>query len=111
MKLWKWEKIEENMADFQNHRRFLLRCLKYDTIPVSVRLKSTNKKPRGYQIVERAERQLLNEHVRSINNTLELYTYQEEACVHQLREVLGKTIMDECQKLINNIIEASTPNI
>ena len=38
IKLQRWEKIEKKMADFQNHRRFSLRCLKYDVIPVRVRL-------------------------------------------------------------------------
>ena len=56
--------------------------------------------------MKKAERQLLNECIRSINNTLELYMYQKEACIHQLREVLDKTIMDECQLLNNDIIEA-----
>ena len=98
--LWKWEKIEKKMADFQIHRRFSLRCLKYDVTPVSVRLKSTIKTPRGCKIVKKAEC------IRSINNTPELYMYHKEAFIHQLREVLDKTTMDECQLLINNITEA-----
>ena len=36
---WQWEKIENKMADFSNHQRFTLRCLKEDIIPVSIRLK------------------------------------------------------------------------
>ena len=32
--------------------------------------------------------------------------YQKEACIHQLREVLDKTTMEECQGLINTVIEA-----
>ena len=35
-----WEKLECKMEDFKNHRRFLLRCLSADIIPVSIRLKS-----------------------------------------------------------------------
>ena len=38
--LQQWEKIEKKMADFHNHRRFSLRCLKTDVIPVSIRLKT-----------------------------------------------------------------------
>ena len=56
---------------------------------------------------EKAEQQLLNEHIRFINNTLELYMHQKEACIHQLREVLDKTTMEECQELVNTVIEAS----
>ena len=98
MKFWKWEKIEKKKANFQNHGRFSLRCLKYAVTPVNVRLKSTIKTTRGCQIVKKAERQLLNECTRSINNTLKLSMYQKEARIHQLRKVLDKTTMDECQK-------------
>ena len=67
------------MADFCNHRRFSLRCLKYDVIPVSVRLKTNIRTSRGLEIIRKAERQLLNECIRSINNSLELYMYEKEA--------------------------------
>ena len=57
------------MVDFENHRRFSLRCLSKDIIPVSVRLKSNIKTPKGKHIVREVERALLNERVRSINNS------------------------------------------
>ena len=43
----RWEKLELKMADFSNHRRFSLRCLSEGLIPVSVRLKSNIKTPKG----------------------------------------------------------------
>ena len=49
------------MADFSNHRRFTLRCLSKNLIPVSVRLKSNFKTPKSKQIIREAERALLNE--------------------------------------------------
>ena len=58
------------MADFSNHRRFTLRCLSKDLIPVSVRLKSNIKKTKVKPIIRKAERALLNEQERSINNSL-----------------------------------------
>ena len=56
--------------------------------------------------MKKAEKQLLNECIRSISNTLEFYMYEKEACIHQLRERLDKTTMEECQKLISRVIEA-----
>ena len=53
-----------NLSD---HRRFSLRCLSEGLIPVSVRLKSNIKTPKGRQIIKKAEIALLNERVRSIN--------------------------------------------
>ena len=58
-----WEKIENKMADFSNHRRFSLRCFSQDLIPVSIRLRSTIKTPKGHQIIRKAERALLNERI------------------------------------------------
>ena len=49
------------MADFSNHRRFTLRCLREDIIPVSIRLKRSIKTPKGHHIIRKAERALLNE--------------------------------------------------
>ena len=49
-------KLEYKMADFENHQRFSLRCLSKDIIPVSVRIKSNIKTPKGKHIVRKAER-------------------------------------------------------
>ena len=51
-------KIEMKMADFQNHRRFTLRCLSKDVIPVSVKLRSNIKTPKGNYIVRKVKRAL-----------------------------------------------------
>ena len=59
--LRQWEKLEMKMADFQNHRRFTLRCLSKGLIPVSIKLKTTVKTPKGIYIVRKAARMLMNE--------------------------------------------------
>ena len=58
------------MADFKNHRRFSLRCLSKDIIPVSIRLKSNIGTSRSLNILKKVER------IRSINNTLEMLECQ-----------------------------------
>ena len=35
----RWEKMEGKVSDFKNHRRFSLRCLDKDLVPVSLKLK------------------------------------------------------------------------
>ena len=70
---WRWEKYEYKMADIQNHRHFSLRCLSKDIIPTSVSLKSTIRTPKPKYISKRAERALLNERTRSINNTITMF--------------------------------------
>ena len=67
--LRQWETLEMKMVDFQNHR-FTLRCLSKDLIPVSIKLKTTVKTPKGIYILRKAERMLMNERIGLINNTI-----------------------------------------
>ena len=88
------------MVDFTNHRRFTFRCLSKGLVPVSICLKKNIKTPKGLQIIERAERSLLNERVRSINNTLNMLKSQRDTCIDQLRRVLSNEWMDKCKDFI-----------
>ena len=96
----KWEKIEYKMADFSNHRRFTLRCLSNNLIPVSVRLKSTLKTPKSKEIIRKAERALLNEWVRSINNSLAMFKELKDTCINNLTTILEDKRMKECESFI-----------
>ena len=96
-----WEKLELKMADFQNHRRFTLRCLSQDLIPVSIKLKTTVKTPKGIYIVRKAERMLMNERVRSINNTITMFRWQIDTCINSLGSLIGVEAMEECHGFIS----------
>ena len=88
------------MADFENHCRFSLRCLSKDIIPVSVRLKSNIKTPKGRYIVKKAERALLNERVRSINNSLTMFKIQQDTCINTLEKALDRETLSNCHEFI-----------
>ena len=47
-------------GDFQNHRRFSLKSLKFEVIPVSIRLKTNARTAKGLAIIRKTERKLLN---------------------------------------------------
>ena len=96
----RWEKLEYKMEAFQNHRIFMIRCLKEDLIPVSVKLRSNIKTPRANIFTKKAERALLNERVRNINNTITMATCERDTCMNTLSEVFPKEIMEECARLI-----------
>ena len=85
---------------FSNHQRFSLRCLSLDLIPVSIRLRSTIKIPKGKQIIKKVERALLNEIIRSINNTLSMLKQRRDTCIFQLEEKLDRESMEECRQFI-----------
>ena len=96
-----WEKLEYKMANFQNHRRFSLRCLKQEVIPVSIRMKTNVKTPRGLYIVKRAEKALLNERIRSVNNMINMLKTQINTCMEQLETRLEERVMEDCKVFIN----------
>ena len=66
----KWEKLNMKMCDYENHRRFSLRCLGNDIIPVSIRLKNHVRTQRSDNIIHKTERSLQNERIREVNMTL-----------------------------------------
>ena len=89
------------MADFKNHRRFILRCLSKGITPVRIKLKSTVKTPKGIYIVRKAERMLMNERIRSINNTITMFKWQIDTCINSLRSSTGVEAMEECHRFIS----------
>ena len=95
-----WENYEKKIVDFANHRRFTLRCLAEDLVPVSICLKKNIKIPKGLQIIRKAEKALLNERVRSINNTLNMLKSQRDTCIDQLKRVFNEEWMDRCKEFI-----------
>ena len=83
----------------------MLRCLDSNIIPVSLRLKSNIKTPKAISIIKKTERTLLNERVRTINNTIEMLECQCHMCRTELSRVLDREIMAECDKIMFKIKE------
>ena len=93
------------MANYQNHRRFTIKCLKRDIIPVSIKLRTSLYTRKASQIVKKAEKQLLNECIRSINNTIEINMFRRNAYFQQLETVLDQGTLQECTSFIRKIRE------
>ena len=72
----KWEFLVKIISDYQNHRRFTLRYIKADITPISCKLKNPVKTLKSHHIIHRAEKQLLHERVRNINNILYLREFK-----------------------------------
>ena len=84
-----------------NHRRFLLRCLSKDINTVSIRFESNIKTPKGNHIIKKGERALLNERIRLINITTNMFVTKGETYIDQLKGIFEKETMEECEKFIN----------
>ena len=93
------------MADFKNHRRFSLRCLGYNIIPVSLKLRSNMKIPKAIQIIRKTEKLLLNERIRMINNTIEMLNHVKDTCIEELSKALKQEDMKECKEFMKDIKE------
>ena len=111
-----WENLEKKMANYRNHGTFSIKCLKSEVIPVSIRLKTNTKTSKGLQIIRRAEKQLLNECIWSINNTLELLMLKRDTCIKELKENIqdkskdkdqgeDQKTFEECGSFIKRVIE------
>ena len=83
-------KIEKKMANYRNHRRFSIKCLKKEITPVSIKLKTHIHTRKALDIIRRAEKQLLDECIRTINNMIEMNMYRRDTYLHQLERVLDK---------------------
>ena len=104
--LHRWERIEGKMSDFKNHRWFSLRCLSNDVILVSIRLKSNIKTPKGQEIIRKAEKALLNERIRSINNTIYMFNLQRDTCITNLASKIKEEDLKNCEDFIEARREA-----
>ena len=93
------------MADYRNHRRFLIKCLKQEVIPVNIKLKTNIHTTKASEIIRRAEKQLLNECIRSINNMIEMDMYKGDTYLHKLERVLHQDSIEECKSFIKRVTE------
>ena len=96
------------MCNYENHRRFSLRCLGNGIIPVIIRLKNQVRTQRSdnINIIHKAERSLLNERVSEVNMTLnrlkhDVYMYQ-----NKLSGIISEDLMKQSIEFIKEYKEA-----
>ena len=68
-----------------------------------MRLKTNIHTTKGLDIIRRAEKQLLNECIRSTNNQLEMFMFKRDTCSLKLKGLVDQKTMEECEKLIKNV--------
>ena len=99
LKLHLWEKIEKKVANYRNHKGFSIKCLKREIIPVSIKLKTNILTRKASEIIRRTEKQLLNEHIRTINNMIEMNMYKRDSYLHQLEGVFDNETLEDCKNI------------
>ena len=100
-----WQKLPLRASEYKNHRIFTLRCLHNDLIPTSIKLKSTLKSTRANKILRKAEKELLQTWVKSINYILDKTSQQLEECRSQLAPIISAQRLRECQDFVDKVGE------
>ena len=100
-----WEKLRIRASEYKNHRIFTLRCLHNDLIPVSIKLKSTLKSTRANKILRKAEKDLLQARIKTINFILDNTSKQLEECRSKLVAIISTQRLRECQDFVDKVGE------
>ena len=95
--LGKYKNMNMQICDYKSNRRFSLRCFSNDLILVSLKLKNNLRTHKSDCIIHRAERSLLNERIRNINNILERLDHDSYIYELKLLGIIGQDLMDECK--------------
>ena len=103
------------MADYRNHRRFTLKCIKTGITSVICKLKNPVKTRKSYDIIHKVEKQLLYERTRNINNTLDMFEQNRSHYYSHLKNMINQqdqeTDIGKCTQFINRVKEHRHSNI
>ena len=99
------EKFKLRDCNYRNHRIYTLKCISNELVPVSLRLKTTLKTEKARKIIRKAERDLLQARVKSINSILGDNAKQIELSRSKLASIVSATSMDKCQQFIDKVSE------
>ena len=72
---------------------------------MSIKLRTSLSTKKASQIVRKAERQLLNERIRNINNNIEINMFRRDAYFQQLEKELDQGTLQECLNFIGKVRE------
>ena len=100
-----WEKLQLRASKYKIHRIFTLRCIHNDLVPSSIKLKSTLKSTRANKILRKAEKDLLQAMVKSINYILDQTSKQLEECRSKLVTIVSTQKLREFQDFVDKVGE------
>ena len=105
--LCQWEKNIIRASDYKNHRIFTLRWIGLSLILVSIRLKPVASKqrisPSARKIIDKAEKQLLQDRVRGINRTIQDSEDQANSSRSKLVAIITQVDLDRCTDFIEKV--------
>ena len=104
-----WERNVLRASDYKNHRIFTLKCISYSLTPVSIKLKPTKRKQKistsARKIIERDERQLMQDRVQGINKVIEASDNNGNNNKARLTSLVTSADLDRCGNFIEKVRE------
>ena len=102
-----WERNVLSASDYRNHRIFTLKCISQDLTLVSVKLKPSNSKHKistsARKIIERAERQLMQDRARGINKVIEVSDNNRNNNKARIASLVTSADLDRCGNFIEKV--------
>ena len=96
-------------SDYRNHRIFTLKCISHSLTLVSIKLIPTKSKLKistsARKIIERAERQLLQDRVQGINKVIEVSDNSGNNNKARLVSLVTSADLDKCGNFIDKVRE------
>ena len=102
-----WEKNVLRANNYRNHRIFTLKCINLTL--VNIKLKLTKSKKRistsARKIIERAERQLMQDRVRGINKVIDVSDNSRNNNKARVASLVTSADLDRCGNFIEKVRE------
>ena len=102
-----WEKNVIKVSNYKNHRIFTLKCIGQNLIPVTISLTPVRSKQNintsARKIIERAERQLMQERVRDIDNKIQASENNGNHNKTRLAYIVTQVDLDRCVNFIGKV--------
>ena len=102
-----WEKNVIRASDYKNHSIFTLKCIGHNLIPVSITLKPIKSKQNicaiARKVIERAERELMQDRVRGINSTIQASKDNGNHNKTRPASIVTQVDLDRCVSFIEKV--------
>ena len=99
-KLQTWEKIQRKIARYRNHLHFTLHCKHHSVVPVSLRLKCSMASHQALDIINKAQRALMNARIGEIHHVLKSCQSQNTDLDEELFTWLPSNLYDGCRNWV-----------
>ena len=105
------EKVSRKLARTRNHLRYNLTCYNSRVTPAGLSLKSNIRGPRASNIIQKAERALVNERIRQHNFTIDILETEKQQLKDRLQAKLPSNEYQEVVRFSQNASQVENDRV